>query len=226
MRPALRSAAALLAVLASGCIRVQLPSSPGPVRFALDDDAAPAPAPAPRGVAIAVSPTQAAPGLEGRGLAWLERAHEVRHYARSEWVEPPARLITPLLARALERAGLRVAGAGEPGPRHRLETELVALRQEFLARPSQVRAALRFRLLAPDGRLLAERTLEALEPAPTDDAYGGVVAANRAVARLLAELAAACAEAGARERPGAGLLPAAPGLQVDGGRALQDAEGE
>ena len=51
------------------------------------------------------------------------------------------------------------------------------------------------------------RDLEALEPAPTDDAYGGVVAANRAASRLLVDLVAACAMASA----GAGAGPGAAG---------------
>ena len=216
MRPAHHPTATLLlalGALATACLRIDLPSTPGPALFALDAAPAPAPAAVPAGAGlVAVPPTQAAPGLEGRGLVYLERAHEVRHFARSAWAEPPARLIAPLLARALERSGFRVVAVGEPDPHLRLETELVALRQEFLSRPSQVRVALRFRLLAPGGRPLVEGTREALEPAPTDDAYGGVVAANRAVSRLLAELATACAEAS----PGAGA--AVPNGRVSSGR--------
>jgi cholesterol transport system auxiliary component len=196
---------ALLVALAAGCLRVELPRSPGSERFLLDANASPAPAGG--GAAVLVADPDAAPGLEGRDLIFVERPHEVRRYARSAWAEPPARMLGPLLARALERGGFRVVAEGEPGPHLRLETELVALRQEFLSRPSQVRLGVRLRLLAPDGRLLAVRELEALEPAPTDDAYGGVVAANRAASRLLADLVAACAGASA----GAGAGPAAAG---------------
>lgn len=198
MRPAIPFVAALIpAVLAAGCFRVDLPRQAAPARYALDAEASPAPAAA--GTAILVDEVRAAPGLDGRGLIYVEKLHEVRQYARSTWVEPPARMLGPLLERALSRGGFRVVQAGEPGPHLRLETELVQLRQELLARPSQVRLALRLRLLAPDGRPLAERVLEAEEPAPSDDAYGGVLAANRAVARLLGELVAACAAASPRQ---------------------------
>lgn len=204
MRHAHRVAAPLLALLAAhgaACIRVELPRSPGPERFLLD--AAASPPPAGGGAAILVAAPDAAPGLDGRDLIFVERPHEVRRYAKSAWAEPPARMLGPLLARALERGGFRVVAVGEPGPHLRLETELMALRQEFLSRPSQVRLGVRLRLLAPDGRLLAERELEVLEPAPTNDAYGGVVAANRAASRLLEELVAACAGASAGAGPGA-----------------------
>jgi len=206
MRPALRRTATLLVALVTGCIRVELPRSPAPGLFTLDAAAPPpsAQAPAGAGAAILVAAPRAAPGLEGRDLLFLERPHEIRRYARSEWVEPPARMLEPLLARALERGGFRVVLEGQPGPHLRLETELVALRQEFLSRPSQVRLGVRLRLLAPDGRLLAERELEAQEAAPSDDAYGGVLAANRAVSRLLADLVAACGQASGGAGAGAG----------------------
>jgi cholesterol transport system auxiliary component len=72
-----------------------------------------------------------------------------------------------------------------------------------------VRFALRVRLLGAGGGLLAEREIEAEEQAPSDDAYGGVVAANRAVSKVLDEVVAVCAEAAARP-PGPSTPAAAP----------------
>jgi cholesterol transport system auxiliary component len=149
-------------------------------------------------------------------MVYLERPHEVRRYARSAWVDTPVRMMGPLLGRTLERAGFAVAREGEGGAELRLETELVQLRQEFLSRPSQVRLALRVRLLGADGRALVEREIEAVEAAPSDDAYGGVVAANRAVAGALAEVVALCAEAAARATPSP--APAPPLRGGAGGR--------
>ena len=60
-----------------------------------------------------------------------------------------------------------------------------------------MRFALRARLLdGVERRVLASAAFEAVEPAPSDDPYGGVIAANRAVARVLDELAKWCAENG------------------------------
>jgi cholesterol transport system auxiliary component len=39
------------------------------------------------------------------------------------------------------------------------------------------------------------RELDEVEPAPSDDPYGGVVAANRALGRLLGRLGELCATA-------------------------------
>ena len=49
-------------------------------------------------------------------------------------------------------------------------------------------------------RVVATRTLEATEAAPSEDAYGGVIAANRALARVLAQVAAFCVGESGRMR--------------------------
>ena len=77
----------------------------------------------------------------------------------------------------------------------RLETELVRLQQDFGARPSRVRLTLRAQLIDTDARrVLASAEFDETEVAPSDDAYGGVIAANRALGRLLERLAKFCAE--------------------------------
>jgi len=130
-------------------------------------------------------------------MAYVTRPYEIQYFATHEWVEPPARLLAPLLRVALARRGrLRVVEANEAEPPAlRLETEIVALQHEFTVRPSQVRFALRARLDDASGRFVAETEIEATEQADSEDPYGGVVAANRAVGRVLEELAAWCAAA-------------------------------
>ena len=77
------------------------------------------------------------------------------------------------------------AGAGD----WRLDTEIIRLQQEFLTRPSQVRFTLRATLVDErTRRVLAVREFEHTVTAPADDPYGGVVAANRAVRAVLADL--------------------------------------
>ncbi|HVN37801.1 MAG TPA: ABC-type transport auxiliary lipoprotein family protein [Myxococcota bacterium] len=146
---------------------------------------------------IAISPPSAGPGFEGPRMAYVTRPYEIQYFATHEWVEPPARLLAPLLRVALARRGrLRVVEANEAEPPAlRLETEIVALQHEFTVRPSQVRFALRARLDDASGRFVAETEIEATEQADSEDPYGGVVAANRAVGRVLEELAAWCAAA-------------------------------
>ncbi len=76
----------------------------------------------------------------------------------------------------------------------RLDAEVVRLQQEFLEKPSRVRFALTAQLAdLSTGRVLGTRELEAVETAASDDAHGGVLAANRAVRRVLEEAAGWCA---------------------------------
>lgn len=190
---------ALLAAALAGCSMAMPTPAPAPSLFTLQpvfasEAAPPAGDDAPP---IAISPSKAGPGFDGRRMAYVTRPYELRYFARNEWVEPPARLLTPLLALALERGGrLRpVQRLGATAPALRLETELVTLQQEFDVSPSQLRFRLRARLVdAAIGRVIATTALEAVEPAPSDDPYGGVVAANRAVERVLEQLATWCAD--------------------------------
>jgi cholesterol transport system auxiliary component len=72
----------------------------------------------------------------------------------------------------------------------RLDTTIEALYQDFRPHPSLGRVALRVRLVDLEtGRILATRLFEDSEPAPSNDAYGGVQAINRLLGRLLPEVA-------------------------------------
>jgi cholesterol transport system auxiliary component len=86
----------------------------------------------------------------------------------------------------------RLSGAASHS---RLDTELVRLQQNFATRPPQVELALRAQLVdVRSRRVLATAEFEEVEATPREDAYGGVVAANRALQRLLARLADFAAE--------------------------------
>jgi cholesterol transport system auxiliary component len=209
--PSTRLALATAATLLLGAC-VSLPK-PEPVElFTIDPRFEGAPVTAGTGPVLLVSAPRAGPGLDGPGMAWLQRPNQLQYFARSQWVEPPARMVGPALVRALERTGrfravTQVALAASPGLR--LESEVVRLQQEFTGRPSRVRFTLRLELVDVAARsILGTRELEALEPAPTEDAAGGAAAANAAVKRVLDEAAAWCAEVGgASSAADGGALP-------------------
>jgi cholesterol transport system auxiliary component len=77
----------------------------------------------------------------------------------------------------------------------RLDVEIARLLQDFSTRPSRVRFALRAQLVdVGTRRVLATREFDEIENAPSDDAYGGVIAANRALERLLGQIIDFCLE--------------------------------
>ena len=156
---------------------------------------------------LAISPPRAAPGADSAAMAYVPKAHALDHYATHRWADTPARMLGPLLTRTLEDTGsFRAVVQASSGVQAalRLDTEIVQLRQSFLARPSRVEFTLRAQLVdVPGRRVLATRYVEAVQEAPSDDATGGVTAANAAVERALAQVAAFCVDASAELRPSA-----------------------
>ncbi len=115
------------------------------------------------------------------------------YFALSQWVEPPARMVGPLLVSAIEQTGAFRAVVLMPGAASgelRLDTDLIRLQHDFQTLPSQVRLTFRATLVDDKTRrVLAWREFEALEPAGSEDAYCGVLAANRAVQKVADQLA-------------------------------------
>lgn len=193
-----RSLAAGLALLALGACSALRPASTAPPSFyALDGPAAMAGVP---GVSVPtrstrtliINPPHAAAGFDSQRIIYVREPHKLEYFAHSEWVEAPARMLGPLLLAAIERSGAFRAVVLTPGAAAgdwRLDTEIVRLQHEFQTRPSRVRFTLRATLVDDrTRRVIAVREFESSIAATSDDPYGGVVAANRAVQGALNDL--------------------------------------
>lgn len=147
---------------------------------------------------IMVTPPRAVPGFDTPRIAYMPRANELSYYANSRWADTPSRMIEPLLIRALEATGEFHAVVPLSSPvlgGLRLDTDILRLQQEFLSRPSRLRLTLRAQVFDLRQRsVLATRTFEAEEETPSDNAYGGATAADRALEKVLREVAAFAAE--------------------------------
>ena len=207
-RAATRAAwrAGLLALgLLAGCGSLLPKPAPAPTLFALDD-ATPAPAPARKPAASAptllVGTPRAAAGFDSRSIIYVRQAHEIESFAYSQWVDTPAQMLAPLIARAIEGTGAFravVLAPASAAAELRLDTELIRLQHEFTAQPSQVRLTLRAVLVeTATRRVVAVREFDTRVPSASEDPYGGVLAANEATRRVLAELAAFCAREASR----------------------------
>lgn len=142
---------------------------------------------------LVVSPPRASPGYDTARMAFVRKPMMLEYFAKNRWVEAPAKMLGPLLVNALEqRTKFRavVPSGGLVKGDMRLDTELILLQQEFTTLPSRIHLRLRAQLLEQASRrVVATQVFEIFENAPSDDPYGGVVASNRALARLLAQLA-------------------------------------
>ena len=141
---------------------------------------------------LLLSSPRAAPGYAGAGMAYIEEAHRIDYFANNRWADSPARMLEPLFMRALETSGLFQAVVQAPTTAKfdlRLDTELLRLVQVFEAAESRIEIAVRINLLDTHSqRVLVSDVIEVTEPASEQTPYGGVIAANKAVAHLLEAL--------------------------------------
>jgi cholesterol transport system auxiliary component len=130
---------------------------------------------------------------------YLRQADQLEYFAHSEWIDTPARMLAPLIVKAAENSGTFRAVVQTPSAATgeiRLDTEILRLQHEFLSAPSEVRFTLRAYLVDSRTRqVIATREFDTTVAAASDDPYGGVVAANRAVQTALENLSTFCAEA-------------------------------
>jgi len=193
--------AGVLSVMALGaCSVLQPAATPSPAFYSFDGIPGRAPAAAPISApTLIISPPHAAAGYDSKRIIYVREPHKLEYFAHSEWVDPPARMLAPLLVAAVENNGAFRAVVLTPSTATadlRLDTEIIRLQQDFRTRPSTVRFTLRATLIDQNTRRVkAWREFDNSVPAGSEDPYGGVVAANRAVQITLENLADFCAEA-------------------------------
>lgn len=210
-RPPAAWAARLLLVmlLLSGCSSLWPPAGTPPALFVLQPLPAAAPvepSKVPRQgrppMASAAAPVlvlqlpSAAAGFDSAHIVYTQQANRLQTFARHEWVDTPARMLAPLMVATLEASGTFRAVVLAPSSAvggWQLSTQVLRLQQEFGALPSRVRLRLRAQLIHTASRqVLGTRDFEHVALSSSEDAPGGVAAAQVAAHAVLAELAAWC----------------------------------
>jgi cholesterol transport system auxiliary component len=151
-----------------------------------------------RGLVLAVSMPRARSGFDTAQMVWVQQAYGLKVYSRNRWADTPARMLAPQITQTLERSGAFQAVVQSPSAvlaNLRLDTELIRLQQDFSVQPSRVQFTLGAQLIdIGTQRVIASAEFDETENAVTENAYGGVRAANLALERLLAKLTAFCVE--------------------------------
>jgi cholesterol transport system auxiliary component len=189
---------ALPASLLSACSGGLWPAvAPLPTRFALEEPSMPRPvaALAATGPVLLMAPPSMAAELEGVELHYVDAEGALHAYADNAWSAPPARLLQPLLQRALEGTGAFAAvlmDASAARPALRLETHLARLQHDlqagqFTLQLSAVLIELRTR------KTLGTQTFSLRQPVERANAASAVRAARQASQQLAAQLARWCA---------------------------------
>ncbi|BAN35338.1 hypothetical protein SCD_n01516 [Sulfuricella denitrificans skB26] len=142
---------------------------------------------------LIVSSPRAVPGYDAVHMAFIRQPHMLEYFAKNRWAEAPAKMLGPLLVRALElRTGFKAVASSDGMVKGdvRLDTEITLLQQEFITLPSRLHMKLRVQLVEQSNyRVLATQVFDAVETAPTNDPYGGVIAANLMLPKLLGQIA-------------------------------------
>lgn len=184
---------ALGLALTAGCSPLQPVKNDVLSTYALEAQFQNRPAAASGAPVLLVTRPRAHSGFDSPRMAYVRKPHELEYFSRNQWVDTPEKMLAPLLVQAFEASGAFGAvsqAAGVVAAQLRLDSEIVRLQQEFTAEPSRVRFTLRAQLIDVAGRrILATREFDVSENAASDDPYGGVVAANKAVQRALSEAA-------------------------------------
>ena len=196
-RTSCRTALALaFALLLSGCTGITTPQVASENIYVLEALRATKPAQVKRNLVLAISEPQTRPGFDTPQMAYLQQPHELNYFVASRWADTPARMLEPLLVQAMEQADCFRAVVRTPGavPADiRLDTELIRLQHDFVTKPSRVQLTLRAQLIDVRGlRVLAVKQFDEFENAASENAYGGVTAANQVLQRTLDQLADFC----------------------------------
>lgn len=183
-------------MLLAGCTGLPAPKLESPHIYLIDVQPAARTVQVKRDLVLSVAMPHARPGFDTPQMAYLRQPHELEYFAASRWADAPPRMLWPLLVQALEQSGGFRAIVQTPGviPADvRLDVELVRLQHNFGARPSQLQISLRAQLSdVRNKRVLAVKLFDEVQNAASDDPYGGVIAANQIVQRLLGQLVDFC----------------------------------
>ncbi len=214
--PAIKALFALSVLALGGCGSLLPAASPQPAFYALQALPGPTVAsrvpvrkvvpPAAAGAApvLVVHVPSAAPGFDSARIVYTQQPHRLEVFARHEWVDAPARMLAPLMVAELESSGSFSAVVLAPSAALgslQLDTQLRRLQHEFGSSPSRVRLAMRAQLIHTSSRqVLATRDFEHVAISSSEDAPGGVAAAQAAVHAVLVEMASWCKDVVAASR--------------------------
>ncbi|MBY0577536.1 MAG: PqiC family protein [Burkholderiales bacterium] len=175
----------LLTFLLASC------ASPQIALFSLDAPGGIEPAQNQLPLTLSVGQPGALPGYDTSRMAYVVKPHQIEYFSKNQWVDSPGKMLLPILVRTLSQRFRAVVKSPARGDM-RLDSEIVMLRQEFSESASRVHLVVRAQILDRRG-VMTTREFDIFENCPQNDPYGGVLAANRAVARLAVEISDFCA---------------------------------
>jgi len=142
------------------------------------------------GVLLVLSPN-ARPIYQTTRMAYTARPYEVQYFSENQWAETPSQMLLPLLAETME-ATYRFKGVMTPPYsgqyQYVLNTQILSFEQDNVHQPDSFKMAVQANLTKSNNQLVATKTFSIRVPLSQPTPYGGVLAANKAAKKILADL--------------------------------------
>jgi len=142
---------------------------------------------------LLVSEPVADPGYQTNAMIYIEKPYQLRSFSYNRWVSPPANMLLSVLSNRLRQMNYFKAVMMPPfggTTEYRLDTQIIAFQQEFLQPTSEFHIILQATLVNNrTNKIIASRRFEKIVSSQSNDSYGGVLAANKAVDNITDSIA-------------------------------------
>jgi cholesterol transport system auxiliary component len=142
------------------------------------------------------------PGFSTQRMVYLTKDFHIGYYTQNEWVGTPGEMLQPLISQALQLTGHYAAVVVPPYANFmdlELNTRVLSFYQDFRTKPSHIHLRIVVQLLdRKTNTIIATHDFIINQAAEEDTPYGGVTAANKAVAAFLTQLTEFCVNAKSR----------------------------
>jgi cholesterol transport system auxiliary component len=135
-----------------------------------------------QGILLITMPT-ATPGLDTSDMIYIQKPHQLNHFAHNQWVASPAKMLMPLLVQSAEKSSCFTAVVSPPFSNtsdFNLQTNVTAFQQEFMLKNSRVRLGLNVTLIDNASGKIRQKWIEVSVPVSENTPYAGVKAMNEA----------------------------------------------
>lgn len=140
---------------------------------------------------LLILPTEISPAYNTTQMAYTTQPYQIAYFAKHVWAETPAQMLQPLIIQTLQNTHVYRAIVTTPYTGlydYSLNTQILEIKQDYSHAPAMLRMKLRAQLSRASGQVIATKQFIANEPIRPLNPYGGVYAANRAIAQILREL--------------------------------------
>jgi len=140
---------------------------------------------------LLISKPGAAAGYKTTEMYYLKKPYMLEPFAKNAWESPPPNMLYPILVKRFQDSRAFRAVSSSPyadKTDYRLDTQLLELYQNFMTNPSHLKFKAKVAVTrVRDNHVMASRMITVDIPCSQNNPYGGVTAANQAVARFVEE---------------------------------------